>query len=61
MLREDVADDSSVDIGQTEIAARVAIRQLPVVLPEQMQDRGVKVVQVDFVFDGRVAELSVAP
>ena len=44
-------------VGQTEIAALEAVGQLGVVEAEQVQDRGVEVVDVDFVRRGVEAEL----
>src|SRR4051794_7926265 len=42
--RQDVSDDLAVDVGQAEVAARVAEGQLLVVEAEQVQDRGMEVV-----------------
>src|SRR5690242_17152254 len=36
-----------MNVGQAEVAARVAVRQLRVVEPHDVQDRGVQVVDVD--------------
>ncbi len=50
-------------VGQTEIAAGVAVGQLHVIEAQQVQHCGVQVVQVvqvDFVFDGVVVGLAVA-
>ena len=41
-------------IRQTEVAARVAVGEPSVVEAEQMQHRGVQIVQVDFVVDRKV-------
>ena len=55
--RQQLRHDIAMHIGQAEIAALEAIGQLGVVEAEQVQDRGVEVVDVDFV-GGRVeAEL----
>ena len=43
-------------IGQAEIAAGVAVGELLVIEAQQVQDRGVQVVDVDRVFDGLEAE-----
>ena len=45
----------AVDVGQAEVAAGVAVGELGVVEAEQVQDRGVQVVDVDLVLDGVVA------
>ena len=45
------------DVGQAEVAALKAVRQLQVVQAEQVQDRGVQVVDVDRVFHRRPADL----
>jgi len=46
-----------VHIGQPEIAAGVAVGELLVVEPEQVQDRRVQVVDVDRVLDRLEPEL----
>ena len=46
-----------VDVGQAEVAAAVAVRQLLVVEAHQVQDRRVQVVDVDAVLDRVEAEL----
>ena len=46
-LREDFLDDVAVDVRQTEVAAGVPVGELRVVEAEQVQDRGVEVVDVD--------------
>src|SRR5207237_269724 len=46
-LRKNVLDHLAVDVGQPEVAAGMAIRQLLVIEPEQMQDGGLHVVDVD--------------
>ena len=45
------------DVGQAEVAALEAVGQPLVVDAEQVQDRGVQVVDVDGVLDGVVAEV----
>ena len=57
VLRDQLVDDVAFDVGQAEIAAGVAVRELLVVEAHEMQDRGVQVVDVDAVFDGFEAEL----
>ena len=47
--RQDVMHDVAMHVGQSEVAAGVAIGQLRVVDPQQVQDRGVQVVDFDFV------------
>ena len=44
-------------VGQAEVAAGVAVGELLVVEAQQVQDRGVQVVDVDVVLDGLEAEL----
>ena len=44
-------------VGQPEVAAVVAVRQPLVIHAEQVQDRGVQVVDADPVLDGLVADL----
>src|SRR5262249_27812397 len=56
-LRKDLLDDVAEHVGESEIAARVAIGQLLVIDSEQMQDRRVQVVDVDLPLDGTVAVL----
>ena len=51
----------AVNIGQAVVAARVAVGQLFVVEPQQVQDGGVQVVDVDPLLDGVPANSSVAP
>ena len=50
-------DHVSVHIRKAEVAARVAVRQLLVVETQQVQERGVQVVDVDIVLHGLEAEL----
>src|SRR4051812_37657249 len=47
----------SVDVGQAEVAAGVAVGQALVVEPEEVKEGGVEVVDVDLVLDGGEAEL----
>ncbi len=53
---EDVFYDIPADIGQAVVAAAVAVGQLFVVDAHQVQDGGVEIVDVDFVFHGVPAE-----
>jgi len=55
-LRKDLLHHFAVDIGQAEVAAGVAVGELLVVHSEDVEDGGVEVVHVDFVFPGKVAE-----
>ena len=48
-LRQQLRHHVSMHVGQAEIAALEAVGQLGVVEAEQVQDRGVQVVGVDFV------------
>src|SRR6266404_6213877 len=50
-------DDFPVHIGKAEIAALEAIGQPGMVQPEQMQDRGVEIVDVNLLLDGVETEL----
>ena len=56
-LREQLLHDLAVHVGQAEVAALEAVGQLRVVDAEQVQDRGVQVVDVDGVVDDVVAEV----
>ena len=55
-LGQQVVDDLPVHIGQPEIAAGVAVGQLLVIDAQDVQQRGVQVVDGDAVFDGAEAE-----
>ena len=55
-LRENVLHDIPSDVGETEVATVEAIRQLFVVEPHQVQQRGVQIVDVDLLLDRLVAE-----
>jgi hypothetical protein len=46
----------AVDVGQSKVASGVAEGELLVIESEQVEDRGMEVVDVDFVFDGLEAE-----
>ena len=54
-------DHVAADVGQAEVAALELVGQPLVVDAEQVQHRGVQVVDVDDVLDGVVAELVGAP
>ena len=56
-LSEEFAQDVAADVGEAVVAAVVAVGQLLVVHAEQMENGRVKVVAVDFVFDGFLAKL----
>ncbi|KAJ3049450.1 hypothetical protein HK102_012501, partial [Quaeritorhiza haematococci] len=58
-LRHDRADHVAVHVGQAEVAAGVAVGEPGVVEAEEVEDRGVEVVDVDDVLDGLVAEVGV--
>src|SRR5687767_3237538 len=52
---DDLLHHISLHIRKAEVAASVAISQALVVEAQQVQDRSVEVVHVNFVFDGFVA------
>ena len=49
--RQDVGDDLAVHIGEAEVAAAEAEGQAFMIQSHEVQDRGVQVMDVDFVFD----------
>lgn len=49
---EQVVSHVAVHIGQTEIATGMAVRQTLVVETQSVQQRGVKIVHVNGIFDG---------
>ena len=53
---QNLFDDVSVNVSQSEVATLESVGQAFVVDPEQMQHGGVQVVDMDFVFHGAVAE-----
>ena len=55
--RQNVAHNFACHIGQPEIAAGVAVGELGVVEAQEMEDRGVEVVDVNRVLDHAGAEL----
>ena len=46
-LRQNLADDLPVDVGQAEVAALEAVGEPLVVDAQAVQDRGVQIVDVD--------------
>ena len=56
-LRDQLLHHLAVHVGQAEVAAGVAVGELLVVEAQQVQDRGVQVVDVDLVLHGLEAEL----
>ena len=52
---DDLAHDAAIDVGEAEVAAGVAVRQLGVVEAHQVQQGRVQVVDVDLVLDGAEA------
>src|SRR5579883_2273823 len=47
----------AMDVGQPQVAAAVEVRQERMVEAQQMQDRGVQIVDLDLVLDGGLAEI----
>ena len=47
--------DFAVDVGEAEVAAGVAEGEFFVVQAEQVEDGGVEIVHVEFVFDGLIS------
>jgi hypothetical protein len=56
-LRDDVFHYVPVDVCQAKVTAAVMVGQPPVIQAKQMQDRGVEIVDMNFVFDGGEAKL----
>ena len=56
-LGQDLPDHVAVDVGEPARRAVVVVGEPLVVEAEQVEDRGVEVVDVDDVLDGLVAEL----
>lgn len=50
--RRESLNQLAMHIGQAEITALESIGELPVIHSEQVQERGVEIVDVDFVLDG---------
>ena len=55
--REDAVDDLPMHIGETAVDAVVVKGELLVIDAEQVQDRGVKVGNGDFVFGDEISDL----
>ena len=55
--REDFFYNFTVHIGEAEIAALETMRQLGVIEAEEMQDRGMQIVDVNFAFGGEETEI----
>src|SRR5262245_28754653 len=55
-LRDQLFDDPPMDVGQPEVAAGVAVGEASVVAAEELENRGVQVVNMDRLFDGLEAE-----
>ena len=51
------SDDLAVDVGQAEIAARVAVGELLVIEAKLLKNRGMEVVDRNPIFDGFETEL----
>lgn len=47
--RQDLSKDRAVDVGQAKVTSGMTVGQLSVVHPQQMQNRGVKVVHIDLI------------
>ena len=56
-LRQNLFDDSALDVGQAEVAAAVLEGQLLVVDAEQPEHGGAQIVDVDNVIGGAIAQL----
>ena len=54
---QDRLDDLAVNVGQAEVAALEAVGQPCVIDAQEMQDRGVEVVDLDRVLDDVVGEV----
>lgn len=50
-------DRAAAEVGEAVVAAVVAVGEFFVIEAEEVEEGGVEVVDVDFVFDGFVAEL----
>jgi hypothetical protein len=48
---QQISGNLSGDIGESEIAALIGVRKLLVIQPKQVQDRGVKIVDMHRIFD----------
>ena len=58
---ENFGHHAAVNIGQTKVASGVPIRQFRVVQTEQVQHRGVQIMDVDSPLDGAVAVFIARP
>src|SRR6476660_2812468 len=56
VLGNQLVDDLAVDVGEAEIAARIAIGETLVVKTHELQDGGVQVVDVHRILGGTEAE-----
>ena len=56
VLREQRSYDVTADVGQTEAASLVTERQLFVIDPEQMENRGLQIMDVDRVLRDVISE-----
>ena len=56
MSSDDVIHNVTVDVGQTEVTAAIAVDEPHVVQAEQVEHRGMEVVQVDRSFDRLVTQ-----
>ena len=56
LLRQDPLVNNPLDVGQPQVASGVSVGQTLVIEPEQVEDRGVQVVNVHRVLDSVVAE-----
>ena len=55
--RDQFANDLPRDVGEPHVSVGVKVRQERMVEAHQVQDGGVQVVDVDLVFNGRIAKL----
>ncbi len=55
--RQDLVDHAAAEVGEAVVAAVVAVGEFFVIEAEEVEEGGVEVIHVDFVFDGFVAEL----
>src|SRR5688572_14933920 len=56
-LRDEFADDAAMHVGQAEVAAGIAVGEPLVIEAQQVEHRGVQIMDVDAVFHGAEAEL----
>ena len=55
-LCDQLFHDLAMHVGQAEVAARVTVCELFMVIADQFHDRGMQIVNVDFVFNGTETE-----